>query len=70
MVNMIPVASSNIKSVGYNPQTSELFVAFHYGKTYIYSNVPSSKFESLLNSGSKGSYLESFIKGVHPYRPY
>ncbi|ULG72976.1 KTSC domain-containing protein [Macrococcus brunensis] len=69
MVNMISVASSNIASIGYDALSRELYVRFHYGKTYIYSNVPENVYRNLMSAGSKGSYLDSFVKGIYPYRP-
>lgn len=68
MVNMIQIASSNISSIGYDSSSSELYIRFNNGSTYIYSNVPDSKYNNLMSAGSKGSYLENFIKGFHPYR--
>lgn len=66
-MNMIPVSSSNIASVGYENGT--LYVAFNRGGLYAYSGVPESVYRGLMSASSHGSYLASHVKGVYPYRP-
>lgn len=66
-MRMIPVASSNLSSVGYDPITKTLRIAFHSG-TYDYYNVPESVYEGLLNAGSKGEYHAAYIKHSYKYR--
>lgn len=65
-MNMIPVASSNIASIGYENGT--LYVRFRNGGTYAYLNVPQSVYNSLMSAPSCGSYLAAHIKGIYPYR--
>lgn len=65
-MNLIPVSSSNIASIGYENRV--LFVAFHNGSLYSYSGVPETEYYNLMAASSHGSYLESHIKGVYPYR--
>ena len=62
-MDRIPVASSNISSVGYDPTSSILEVEFNSGSIYQYLNVPQSEYEGLMNAGSKGRYLNRNIKG-------
>ena len=62
-MDRISVRSSNIRSVGYDPESSTLEVEFNTGSIYQYSNVPESEYESLMNSASKGRYLNRNIKG-------
>ena len=64
-MNMIPVESSNLSSVGYENGT--LYVSFHSGSTYSYSGVPFQVFQNLLNAYSKGEYFAANIKNVYPY---
>ena len=64
-MNMIPVDSSNLSSVGYENDT--LYVAFNSGGLYSYSGVPASVYSGLLNASSKGSYFHENIKNVYPY---
>ena len=66
-IEMIPVSSSNVASVGYDDATSTLYVKFLSNSTYIYKGVPSLEFEGLLNASSVGSYLNRNIKNLYPY---
>lgn len=66
-MQMIPVSSSNLVVVGYDPQTMTLRVQFNSG-TYDYYNVPKNIFDGLLAAPSKGSYHHSFIKNSFSYK--
>jgi hypothetical protein len=61
-----PVSSSNLRSVGYDPETSTLEIEFHNGGTYQYFGVPTSAYRSLMGAGSHGGYFHSHIKDVYP----
>ena len=65
-MNMIPVDSSNLSSVGYENGT--LYVAFNSGGLYSYSGVPASVYSGLLSASSKGRYFHANIKNVYPYQ--
>lgn len=65
MVNMIPVSSSNIASVGHDSNTGDLYVDFLNGDTYVYSGVPAEVFEAFANSSSPGRFLHSNIKNQY-----
>ena len=65
-MNMIPLSSSNLASVGYENGT--LYIAFNSGGLYSYSNVPISVYNGLLASSSHGKYFHQFIKNVYPYK--
>ena len=60
-MQMIPVRSSNIASVGYESGT--LHIRFHSGGLYRYSNVPASVYQGLMSAASKGRYFHANIKG-------
>lgn len=64
-MNMIPVSSSNISSIGYEGTT--LYVRFNSGGLYAYYNVPLSVYNGLMSASSHGSYLASHVKGVYRY---
>jgi hypothetical protein len=67
-MEMITVSSTNLSSVGYEEESLTLRVEFLNGTSYEYYNVPKEVFEELLNSSSKGQYLNSNIKkGGYPY---
>lgn len=58
-MNMIPVSSSNLASVGY--ENGILHVRFRSGWTYAYSNVPASVYQGLMSAPSKGKYFNAYI---------
>ena len=66
IMQMIPVASSNLAAVGYDQDI--MVVSFRNGTAYEYSSVPKSVYEGLLSASSKGQYLHSFVKGRYSYR--
>ena len=57
-----PVSSSNISSVGYDPDSRTLEVAFHKSGTYAYSDVPQAEYDALMAAPSHGKYFSSNIK--------
>lgn len=59
---MQPVSSSNVESVGYSPDSRELFVKFKNNSTYKYLDVPESVYTSMITDGSVGGYLAKNIK--------
>lgn len=65
-MQMIPVSSSNIASIGYEDGT--LYVMFNNGSLYAYSGVPAHIYQGLMTASSHGSYLARYVKGVYPYR--
>lgn len=60
-------ASSHIKGATYDPDTQELVVDFGRA-SYAYSGVPQSTIAEFATAPSAGKYLDSFVKGIHPYR--
>ena len=59
---MIPVTSSAIKAVGYDPDSNRLFIEFKQGETYTYCRVPENIYKSLISAYSKGGYYDEHIK--------
>ena len=62
-MNMISVSSSAIRAVGYDPNTGLMQIRFTEGHSYTFCGVPANVFSGLMNSGSKGSYYNSHIRG-------
>lgn len=60
-MNMIPVSSSDIASIGYEGTT--MYIRFHSGGLYAYHNVPLSVYTGLMNASSHGQYFHAHIKG-------
>ena len=64
-MEMIPVASSNIESIGYDKTSKELNVKFTGNdSTYVYKDVPQEKYDELLAAPSIGKCLNKEIKNV------
>lgn len=66
-MNRIPVVSSNVASVRYDPKTQTLEVEFHNGTVYQYFDVSQSVYDAFMSAESKGGFLNSSIKGVYRY---
>ena len=62
------VYSEMVESVGYDPDTGELFVTFISGSEYVYEGVPEEVALNLANAASVGGMMNSDIKGRYPYR--
>ena len=64
-----PVSSSNLRAIGYEPDTRTLEVEFLNGGLYSYSGVPASAHTGLMSASSHGSYFDANIKnGGYPYK--
>jgi hypothetical protein len=61
------VASSNVRSVGYDPQATTLEVEFVDGAIYQYYGVPQNMYEQMMSAPSKGQFLNTYIKNQYPY---
>ena len=61
------VASSNIASIGYDAPSQTLEVEFLSGTIYQYYGVPENMYEQLMQAGSKGRFLNTYIKNAYGY---
>ena len=66
-MNRIPVSSSNIAAIGYDPDTQTLEVEFNNGSIYQYFDVPQSVHEALMSAESAGRFLNARIRGRYRY---
>jgi hypothetical protein len=64
----IPVSSSNIASVGYEPDTSTLQVEFNNGTIYDYYDVPEDTYTALIGAGSVGSFFHANIRNTFSFQ--
>ena len=62
-----PVSSSNISSIGYDPESRTLEIEFHSGGIYQYFNVPESIYNALMSASSHGSYFHRHIKDQYQW---
>lgn len=66
-MELVPVSSSNLAAVGFDPDASILEILFKSGSLYRYFEVPSSVHAALMSASSRGSYFNAHIK-EGPYR--
>ncbi len=66
-MNRIPVTSSNIAEVGYDPATMTLEIAFNDGSAYQYFDVPETVHQQFMGANSKGKFLHGNIKNNYRY---
>jgi len=66
-MNRIPVSSSNIAAVGYDPKTQTLEVEFNSGSIYQYFDVPQTIYAAVISAESVGKFFIAQIKGYYRY---
>lgn len=62
-IEMTPVKSSNIGSIGYCSDTKTLAVKFNHGGTYHFKGVTPEKYQEFASAESVGRHFLSEIKG-------
>ena len=65
-MNMTDVDSSMILSVGYDARKKTMRVLFTSGKTYEYQGVPAVIHKGLMDSASKGNYMNGYVIDCYP----
>lgn len=65
-MNMTPVNSSNLSSVGY--ENGILYVRFNSGTLYCYFDVPVYVYQELMAADSHGKYFATNIRNVYRYQ--
>ncbi|MGH8899147.1 MAG: KTSC domain-containing protein [Egibacteraceae bacterium] len=63
----IPVISTMLASVGYDPTTRTLEAEFTSGAVYRYSDVPPETYEGLMAADSHGRYFNAHIRDRYRY---
>ena len=66
-MDRLAVALSNVRAVGYDPQTQTLEVEFLSGSVYQYYGVPDHMHAQMMQESSKGKFLNYYIKNSYPY---
>jgi hypothetical protein len=64
-MDRLPVESSSLLSVGYDPATETLEIEFK-GGVYQYYNVPQVTYDGLMQAPSVGKYFYAFIRHDFP----
>lgn len=62
------MSSSNIESVGYDPDSRVLEVEFRGGRLYRYFDVPEEEYDGLMSAESHGKYLAGRIKDRYKHQ--
>lgn len=62
-----PVSSSNIVSIGFDPESETLEIEFKDSEIYQYFNVPQFVHERLMQADSIGKFFNVEIKHAYPY---
>lgn len=67
MVDKVFVASTSVAAIGYDEPSQTLEVEFLNGNVYQYYNVPANMHEQLMQSPSKGQFINTYIKNSYPF---
>lgn len=63
-----PVKSSNVRAIGYDPETQVMEVEFSNGSIYRYYDVPDMVVRQVREADSVGAMLASLVTRVAKYR--
>lgn len=61
-MDLVPVDSSSVAAIGYDPETFTLEIRFHNGQAYRYFNVPPAAHRLLMKASSIGAFVNTIIK--------
>lgn len=64
----VQVSSSHLASVGYDPTSQTLEIAFHSGSVYQFFVVPELLFSRLMSAPSPGTFFHEHIKDRFRYK--
>ena len=63
----VPVTSTAISAITYEPSAARLDVEFEKGTVYQYGCVTPETYKAFLDADSKGRFFVREIRGRHPY---
>ncbi|MGA3052050.1 MAG: KTSC domain-containing protein [Chitinispirillaceae bacterium] len=66
-MDRLPVSSSNLASVGYDPSSMTLEIEFKDGSLYQYFDVPVAVYQGLMNADSKGTFFSQNLRNDYRY---
>ena len=66
-MEMTPLHSSNIRAVGYDPETHIFIVEFHNGGRYSAQDVPQRLYEGLVAAESPGGYFARMLRNAYTF---
>lgn len=62
------VDSSNVSAVAYDADFQRLYIQYKGGSTYVYEDIPSNVWQSLLSADSIGEFIYDEIRGANGKR--
>lgn len=65
-MNRQSVSSSNIRSIGHDPESNTLEIEFSNGRVFQYSDVNVDEHAALLGAQSIGSHFHNILRPVKP----
>lgn len=61
-MDLVPVQSTNLSHIGYDPDTMTMQIQFRSGGLYAYANVEPDTYNAMMSSGDPGRYFAEIIK--------
>ncbi len=61
-MELIPLSSTNLRAIGYDPDTMTMQIQFNNGSLYSYANIEPQTYEDMMASGNPGEYFATIIK--------
>jgi hypothetical protein len=61
-----PIESTNLWSVGYDPDAHVLEIEFRGGNVYQYRDVPEAVYQGLVEASSAGGFFYAHIRNEYP----
>ena len=61
-MELLPVNSSTLSKVGYDPSSGTMIIVFNTGSTYEFQQMPKDIYDNLLNSPSLGAFFNQNIR--------
>lgn len=65
--DMIPVTSSNIEAIGFDPETKTMSIRFKGGNTYHYTDVEKDAHQALVGAASVGGHFHEHVKNKYKF---
>lgn len=69
-MDLFPVDSTMLASVGYDSKARLLVVLYNSGKAYEYLDVPQEVYQNLIKAESIGHFMHDHILNQYDYRPF
>ena len=67
-MDFIPVRSTNLEAIGYDPETETMGVRFVDGSAYEYTGVPQKVYDHVRRAPSVGKVFASIVKNNYLHR--